>query len=219
MGRKRIGLLGGTFNPIHSGHLRAARLVQERFSLDRVLFIPSYIPPHKESSDIASPSDRLKMVELALRGFPQFAASSVEIEARGKSYSIFTLEKIKSLHPEAWIFFILGTDAFLEIETWRNYKRLLEESLFIVIHRPGYRLRDAQEVLGGKYREKIHKVSESEEIEDGLFSSFRIFLLAIDTLDISSTEIRRRIREGKSLKSLLPEKVEAYISENKLYQR
>jgi len=219
MRKERIGLFGGTFNPIHSGHLRAAWLVQRKFSLNRVLFIPSYVPPHKESADIAQPHHRLKMAELAVRGLPQFFASSIEIEARGKSYSILTLAKIKSLYPDAWIFFILGIDAFLEIETWRDYKRLLEECLFIVMSRPGYCLSDAYNVLKGKYRDKIGEVSNSEKIEDKSFSSFRIFLLAIETLDVSSTEIRRRIKEGKTLKSLVSKEVEAYIRENKLYQK
>jgi len=219
MAKERIGLFGGTFNPVHLGHLRAAWIVQKRFSLNKVLFIPSHIPPHKESTEIASPSHRLKMVELAVCGHPQFIASPIEIEARGKSYSIVTLNKIKNVYPEAWIFFILGMDAFLEIDTWKDYERLLEQCLFIVIQRPGYHLNQAQEVLKGKYKGKIYTVSESERINEELFSLYKIFLLSIEALNISSTEIRRRIKEGKSIKALVTVAVEAYIKENKIYQR
>lgn len=216
MKNSRIGIFGGTFNPIHSGHLRAAEIAQRKFSLDRVLFVPSYIPPHKESDDIASPHHRLKMVELACKPYPQFIPSSIEIEAKGKSYSVISLGRVKELFPEALIFFILGVDAFLEIDTWKDYEKLLNQCFFIVVSRPGYNLDDAREVLGGRYREMIVEFSETGK-EEKKFCSSRIFLLPIEALDIASSEVRRRIREGISVKGLVPHDVDTYIRKHNIY--
>jgi nicotinate-nucleotide adenylyltransferase len=218
MEKERIGLFGGTFNPIHLGHLKAAKIVKKRFFLERVFFIPSYIPPHKDSAGVVSADHRLKMVELALRSYSCFVPCSIEVEAREKSYSIITLNKLKKLHPKALAFFILGVDAFLEIKTWKDYEQVLEQCYFVVIDRPGYRLDDAGAVLKGKYKENMHKLSASEAVRDELLFSFKIFLLPLDSLDLASTEIRERIRKGKSIKDMVSEEVEAYIKENKLYQ-
>lgn len=216
--KKRIGVFGGTFNPIHLGHVKACLEVQEVFALDKILFIPSYIPPHKGSSDIAAPSDRMEMVELAVADYPQFIPSPMEIKAKGKSYSILTLSKLKTHYPNAWIFFILGVDAFLEIDSWRDYEKVLEQCHFIVISRPGYRLEDAEYVLGGKYKKWIHQVSAQEEISEELFERHKIFLLPISALDLSSHELRKRIKNRKSITGCVAESVKAYIIKNKLYQ-
>lgn len=216
--KQRIGILGGTFNPIHSGHLKAAGEVQEKFRLKKILFIPSYIPPHKESVDIASPHDRLRMVKLALSPYSQFAASSVEIEAKGRSYSIYTLKKMKKKFPLAVIFFILGIDAFLEIDTWREYKKVLEQCYFIIVSRPGYRLEEASAALPSEYRERMVEVRGKKEIGVDLLHSHKMFIFPMESLDIASTEIRKRIRQGKSIQGLVPEAVKDYILENKLYR-
>ncbi len=216
--KERIGAFGGTFNPIHSGHLRAAEVVQKRFLLDKVLFIPSYIPPHKNSVDIASALHRLRIVEIALRRYPRFIPCSIEIEAKGRSYSILTLNKLKEFYPEAELFFILGIDAFLEIDSWRDYEQVLKQCYFVVITRPGYHLEDAEGILGGRYKEKTYKLSSSEVVEDNLLLSFTIFLLPIEALDVASTEIRRRLKKGESVKSMVSEGVEDYIKKNNLYQ-
>jgi nicotinate-nucleotide adenylyltransferase len=218
MDKERIGLLGGTFNPVHEGHLRAALEVQRKFNFHKILFIPSYIPPHKQTTEIASPEDRYAMVELAVRGFPGFLASSIEIEAKEKSYSIITLNKVKKMYQNAWIFFILGFDAFLEIETWRSYERVLEQCHFIVTSRPGYPLAKAKNVLPENYDDKIISLGESGSVGEDLIEKFRIFLLPIRALDVSSTEIRRKIRQGQSVKGFVPEAVEVYIKRKKLYQ-
>jgi nicotinate-nucleotide adenylyltransferase len=218
MKKERIGLFGGTFNPVHSGHLKAAEIVQKRFLLDKILFIPSYIPPHKDTAEIATPSHRLKMVETALRGFSHFIPCSIEIDAEEKSYSIITINRIKKLYPKSWIFFILGIDAFLEVDTWKDYEQLLEQCFFVVISRPGYLLEEAKKTLEGKYREKMCMLAKSESVKDEMLLSFRIFLLPIDALDIASTEIRGRIKRGDSIKGMVSERVEAYIRENRLYK-
>jgi nicotinate-nucleotide adenylyltransferase len=215
--RKRIGLYGGTFNPVHRGHVKAAEDVRTAFRLDTVLFIPSYIPPHKESAGIASAADRFRMVELACRGHKSFVPSPVEVEARETSYSIVTLTKIKELNPGAWIFFIVGADAFLEIETWREHERVLAECLFIVTGRPGFDLESAADVLGGRFRERVHRIPEGGAADESVFSRFGIFLLPIKALDISATDIRNRVRRGESLEGLVPDAVAAYIREHQLY--
>lgn len=215
----RIGILGGTFNPIHTGHLKVAGEVQRKFRLEKILFIPSYIPPHKESEEIASPLHRLRMVELALSPYPQFTASSVEIEAKGKSYSIYTLKKMKKNFPKAIIFFILGIDAFLEIDTWREYKTVLEQCYFIIVSRPGYRLEEASGTLPDEYKERMIEITEKKEIEADLLSSYKMFLFPMESLDIASIEIRKKIRHGKSILQLVPEAVKDYIQKNKLYRK
>jgi len=218
MEKERIGLLGGTFNPVHEGHLRAAREVEQKFALNKILFIPSYIPPHKQTTDVASPADRLAMVEIAVRVNPHFIASPIEIEAQEKSYSIITLNKVKNVYRDARVFFILGIDAFLEIETWRSYQKVLGQCHFIVTSRPGYLLTEAKNVLPVSYTGKLFDLGESESVEEDLLFKFRIFLLSIRALDISSTEIRRRIKQGQSIKGFVPEAVEVYIKKKKLYQ-
>lgn len=216
--RERIGLFGGTFDPIHCGHIRAAGEVAERFALDRVLFIPSFIPPHKERKGMAPARDRLRMVELACAGEPRFAASSIEVDAGGRSYSILTLERMRDLHPGARILFILGADAFLEIGTWHEHERVLAEGLFIVMTRPGSRLEDATGVLPEALRPGVRAIAEGEEVDEALIAGSRIFLLPIRALDISSTEVRRRIRAGEPVDGLVPGPVADHIRSHGLYR-
>jgi nicotinate-nucleotide adenylyltransferase len=216
--RERIGLFGGTFDPIHLGHVHAAREVLVRFPLDRVLFIPSSIPPHKVRRGIAPAADRLRMVELACAGEPRFAASSVEVDAGGRSYSILTLERMRALHPGARIFFILGTDAFLEIGTWHEHERVLAEGLFIVMTRPGTPLEDATGVLPAALREEVRAVSDGEAVDEAGAAGHRFFLLPIRAIGVSSTEVRRRVRTGETVAGLVPGAVGDYIRSHGLYR-
>lgn len=215
---ERIGILGGTFNPIHMGHLKVADTVQRSFYLSKILFVPSYIPPHKESLGIAAPSDRMKMVELALASSPRFIPSSIEIRAKGKSYSILTLKKLKKLYPQASIFFILGIDAFLEIDTWKEYREVLQQCFFVIVSRPGYRLEDARSVLEENYRERMIEISESERVREDMLQAYRLFLLSMNSVDVASTEIREKIRSGESVRGMVPQAVEKYILEKRLYR-
>ena len=218
MKKERIGIFGGTFNPIHNGHVKAVLEVQKTFFLDKVLMIPSYIPPHKGAPDVAPPSDRMQMVKLAAVFYPQFVPSHIEIEAKGKSYSILTLAKLKQQFPNAAMFFILGVDAFLEIDTWREYKKVLEQCHFIVISRPGYDLNEAKKPLGGNYAERMVQVLETTKLDKAMLHPYKIFLLSINALDIASKNIRKKVKMGKSIASLVVEPVEEYIQINKLYQ-
>ena len=218
MKKERIGIFGGTFNPIHNGHVKAVLEVQKTFFLDKVLIIPSYIPPHKGAPDVAPPSDRMQMVKLAVAPYPQFVPSHIEIEAKGKSYSIFTLAMLKQQFPDAAMFFILGVDAFLEIDTWSEYKKVLEQCHFIVISRPGYDLNEAKKPLRGNYADRMVQVLETTKLDKAMLQPYKIFLLSIDALDIASKDIRKKVKMGKSIAVLVVEPVEEYIQTNKLYQ-
>ncbi len=214
---KKLGLFGGTFNPIHNGHLKVALEVRDRLSLDKVLFIPSYLPPHKPSRDVASPADRLRMVELAIASLPGLEASSLEVERAEPSYSIVTLERVKKMYNLAQIFFIIGIDAFLEIKTWKDYQRVLKACLFVVVSRPGFVLEQAVSVLGPEWRGKIVTIEDKDYRLENLREGVSIILFPLPALDISSSLIRTRLHQGKSIAGLVPEAVEKYIFQNHLY--
>jgi nicotinate-nucleotide adenylyltransferase len=218
MKEERIGLLGGTFNPGHLGHIRAAEIVRDRFGLDRVLLIPSAIPPHKEAGDVAPARDRLRMIELACAGRPRLQASDLEVRARGRSYSILTLRRVAGLYPRARVFFILGSDAFAEIDTWRDYEQVLEQCPFIVVSRPGAALGEAARVLGGRLRDRMVVLGPRDVPDESQVRPGRIFLLAIDALDVSSTEIRLRLRQGRPVAGLVPPTVDEYLHQHQLYK-
>jgi len=214
----RVGLFGGTFDPVHNGHLRAAAAAARRFRLERVLFIPSAIPPHKRTAEMAEAEDRMAMVELAVRGRRRYVASPIEVEAGSTSYAVITLEKVRREEPGARLFFILGSDAFSEIETWREWRRVLDQCRFIVVTRPGTRLESARRTLDPSSGPAIAEVGPGVRLDEAFLEAHRIFLLPIDALPVSSTDIRRRVREGLSLKGLVPWAVECYIHRKNLYR-
>jgi nicotinate-nucleotide adenylyltransferase len=213
-----IGLFGGTFDPIHLGHLRAAAEVRRKVGLDRILFIPSYLPPHKSGGASAPAADRLRMVELACRRRTGFEASDVEVEAREKSYSILTLRKVRALRPEARLFFILGVDAFLEIGTWREYEKVIGACRFIVMGRPGFDLERAGNVLGGRLRGTMGPLEAAGDLAGPARPRLRVILLPIRAVDVSSTVVRDRVRRGLSVDGLVPRAVADYIRDRQLYQ-
>ncbi|HPB59547.1 MAG TPA: nicotinate-nucleotide adenylyltransferase [Candidatus Saccharicenans sp.] len=211
------GLLGGTFNPIHNGHLRAAEEVMKYFPLDRILFIPSYIPPHKDQKEVVPACHRWRMVEIACQGKPGFIPSDLEIKSPGPSYSILTLRKLKEIFPEDIFWFIVGSDAFLEIETWKDYNQLLKECSFIVVRRPGCELEKLDKVIDRIKPELLVRINKREKTEVKDYNRPGLYLLEIDALNISSSEIRRRLRAGLPIKGLVPPGVEDYIMKNRLY--
>jgi len=215
---ERIGLFGGTFDPIHNGHLRAARLVQRRFGLDRVFFVPAAVPPHKARPDMAPARDRLRMTALAVTGHDSWTASPVELRAGGPSYSIRTIETMRRRFPRARLFFIVGADAFLEIKTWREWERVLRRCAFIVMTRPGSRLESAASVLGPPWKDALHRVASGQRLPDEGFDPPGVFFLPIAALSVSSTEIRARAREGRSLAGLVPRAVADHIRTKRLYR-
>jgi nicotinate-nucleotide adenylyltransferase len=212
----RIGLFGGAFNPIHFGHLRAALEIQEAFSLDRVLFIPTAVPPHKDRRNLLPFAHRMKMIRLALNRHPFLKVSDIEKKREGKSYSIETVRYFKeSLGSQAQLFFIIGMDAFLEIETWKSYHHLFKLCHFIVMKRPGYQRNRIQEFILQKIsRNMIYMPREKRFQHPGGFS---IFLFPVTLIDISSTLIRSLRQTNQSIRYFVPENVERYILERNFY--
>jgi nicotinate-nucleotide adenylyltransferase len=219
----RIGLFGGTFNPIHYGHLRTTREVKEHFRLDKICLIPSALPPHKEASAVANASDRIEMIRLAVARDPDFYVSDVELKRPGPSFTIDTVYHFKSQLPEdTELFLIMGLDAFLEIDTWKSYSNLFVLIPFIILSRPGAGYSDSH--LQWKALEDYLK---SKISDDYTFSSSKscyvhgskepVFRMDVSPQNISSTKIRRRVQKGLSIQSLVPEKVEAFIKIKGLY--
>ena len=215
---QKIGILGGTFNPIHYGHLAAAEEVRDRLKLDQVLFIPSYLPPHKQE-DIPSAAQRQDMARLAIAGNPHFVLSDIEVEREGRSYSIDTIEELRRLHPGTELYFIIGLDSFLEIQTWKAWERLLSLCSFVVLSRPGYAFTDLGRIDFMQGAESELRSLDQRELKRAAVATSRgtIVMELIPLYDISSTDIRRRVREKRTIKYLLPEPVETYIIKNKLY--
>ncbi len=197
---KRLGIMGGTFDPIHYGHLLMAEEARIAFALDRVLFVPNGRPAHKKIYAVSSPEDRYAMTLLATASNPDFSCSRLELDRPGLSYTIDTLRAVRQMHPELEaLYFITGADAVLEILTWHEYDKLASECRFIAVTRPGFVLERLAEIAGQEFLD-------------------RVSFLPIPALEISSTDLRRRVRERRGLKYLTPEPVEAYIREQGLYQ-
>lgn len=197
---KRVAVLGGTFDPIHHGHLAAAEQVADRYGLDRVLFMPNRVPPHKLEHEISSPEDRYLMAVLATNSNPRFAVSRLELDREGPSYTLDTLRSLRAqLGPDCALHFIIGADAVLEIATWHAAEAVLREGRFIAVHRPGYDLERLSSVIG-------------------LAGMAHIEPLALPELDISSTGLRERVAAGHSIRYLTPEPVVDYVSRRGLYR-
>lgn len=220
---ERIGLFGGTFNPIHEGHLRAAEEVRKRFSLDNIYFIPAAVPPHKVPDALAETTDRLAMIRLAILEYPYFSASNIEVGRPGPSFTIDTVRYFKSTLPdETILYFISGLDAFLEIDTWKSYRDLLQAVPFIVMARPHEKF--TKSALGWKVLEHFLNDRVSDQYS---FSTPEqcylhplnqpVYIVDIKLMDISSTQIRNRIKKGRSLRPLVPETVADYIKSKGLY--
>lgn len=212
------GLFGGTFNPVHLGHLKVAEEVIRRFPLDRILFIPSYIPPHKSSVEVVPVRHRLKMVAIALQGYPAFLVSDVEARRPGPSYSIVTLRRLRQERPGDQFFFIVGTDAFLEIETWKDYDRLVRECSFIVVSRPGFGIKSLEKVIERIKPAEVLLLGNRTVFKSTNLKPGNLYLLEARTPDVSSSEIRKRLGAGQPITGLVPPGVEQYIEKHKLYR-
>ena len=197
---KSLGRLGGTFDPIHMGHLRMAEHVFQRMELEQIIFIPAYVPPHKLGQDFAPAADRYAMTELAVADNPHFIVSDMEIKRTGVSYTIDTIRELHRQYADKELHFIIGADSVAQLHTWHNIEEMLEMTTFVAVWRPGYEgaMEELVRHLGQRARE-------------------RVLLLDTPVYDISSTEIRTRIREGRSLAGLVPGSVEKYIFEHGLY--
>jgi nicotinate-nucleotide adenylyltransferase len=189
---RRIGIFGGTFNPIHNGHIKIAEEVLKALDLDNIIFIPSHIPPHKKHKKVIDAQDRYNMVKLAVKKNKKFIVSDLELNREGASYSIDTIRDLKNrFDDDDEFYFIIGSDTVPELKRWKNIKDLLKIIKFVVVNRPRYPFRDIPK------------------------SALRIQLKGID---ISSSEIRKRLKIGKEIKTLVPKEVERYIKRKRLYK-
>lgn len=215
MTQGRIGLLGGTFDPIHLGHLSAASAAREVLDLDAVLLLPSHVPPHRPQP-FASTPHRFAMVALAVDGQDGLLASDIELTATGPSYTSATLAR---LHARGWrasqLFFITGADAFAEIATWRHYPTFLEAANFVVVSRPGREAATMREALPPLAVRMIDAPCPADASAGGT----RIFLVNRPTPDVSSTTIRARRAAGGPLEGLVPDAVARHIRRHDLYQQ
>lgn len=220
----RIGLFGGTFNPVHRCHLEAATQTQRRLHLDRILFIPSADPPHKLSMSLAPARQRLEMVRMAIRDMPAFQVSDVEMRRPSKSYSIETVHELqKEFGPEAELFFIIGLDAFLELHTWKQASDLLRACHFVVLARPGSTFSSLlkMSLLPSMDRTPLLALDTQRalQVDVPLPGGMSLILLWIPPCYVSASDIRYRITHQLSVSNLLPAPVESYILETRLYQQ
>ena len=220
----RIGLFGGTFNPVHFGHLRAAQEIREGFDLDEVILIPASLPPHKMPVGVADAADRLHMLELALEGTAGLRLSDAELKRSGPSYTIDTVQQFKqSLPDQSQIYLIMGMDAFLEIDTWKSYNELLKQVPFIIINRPRTGNTNdefAWEYLGDYLTSRIAADYVFSESEKCFRSKDKqpVYVFEMTSLDISSTRIRNLVNNGRSIRFLVPQKVAQFIQSKGLYK-
>jgi len=211
----RLGILGGTFDPIHLGHLRTAEEIGRKLDLEKVYLIPSSSPPHKTNSPIAPFHHRLAMVRVAAEVSPLLAALDLEGKRHGFSYSIETLKELNRIFsPAPDLFFILGTDAFLEIETWKKYRELFDYAHFVIIQRAGHKTENLEPFLRN-VRPDIRKTGGTNSYLTSSGKTVRI--MASTFLEISSTDLREMIKNGESIRFLVPETVRAYIMQKGLY--
>ena len=203
---RKIGLIGGSFDPIHFGHLLAAQGAAERLGMERVVFIPAKQPPHKRYRHLVSFEHRYAMVKIAIRGNPQFKVSDVEMRRGGKSYSIDTIHMLRAEYgADSKMYFIVGADMVSDLPTWKDVAELVKLVFFAVVVRPGYNyLRDLEAIRG--------------RMGDRFVQETRRNIIHIPPNGVSATEIRRRLRTGKPIRYLVPESVERYIRKHNLYK-
>lgn len=221
-GPLRLGLLGGSFNPVHNGHLAIARQTRESLGLDQILFIPTSHPPHKPNSSLAPAQDRYEMVRLAIASDPALALSDVELRRPGKSYSIDTIRLLQQEYgPQTQLFFLIGLDAFLDFPSWRDPQTLLTLCQFVVLSRPGLSFRSLSSVallppipypsLADLDAGRISRI-------EALIGTQRLICLKLSPCAVSASDVRARIRQGLPAANLLPPLVESYILQHHLYQ-
>jgi nicotinate-nucleotide adenylyltransferase len=204
--KTKLGIFGGTFNPIHIGHLIIAEAAREQYALQKVLFIPSAHPPHKQEHDIIPAHHRYQLVSLAVAGNPFFDVSDIEMKREGRSYSVETLKFLRQTetHPADY-FFIVGADSVPELRTWKNVEELARLCTFLVVPRPDWQLdRLASEDLG---------------LPPWIVEQLLTHVVSAPLIGISSTDIRHRVANGLSIKYLVPHPVEEYIVQHALYRK
>lgn len=198
----RFGIMGGTFDPIHFGHLVIANEVLDQYKLDKIIFVPTGTPPHKSTEGMSSAYHRYMMVQFATMTNPKFYVSDLETKKRGICYTIDTIRELKKKYSNTDFYFITGTDAVLDLPTWKEPEKILKLCKFIAVNRPGY--------ISDNFDKEINKIIKEY--------GGSIDIIKVPQLKISSTDIRDRICYNRSVKYLLPEIVEQYILKNGLYK-
>lgn len=220
MGQRRIAAYGGTFDPIHNGHIEIARAVVQHFDVEQLLFIPASRPPHKGSRAIACAYHRFAMAILATVDEPRVLVSTIELEAPDRPYTFETIERLRSqFGVETRLFFVMGADSFEEINTWREPSRLLSSTNLIVVTRPGHDIETSH--LEAGFRSKIVDLRgcDSDRPDSEKMADQHIYLTRYVNDEVSSTEIRQRARDGKSIEGLVPPAVVDYIRKYDLYRQ
>ncbi len=197
----RLGLFGGTFDPVHIGHLLLAEQCREQCALDQVWFVPSGRPPHKNQDKLTSVKSRLDMLELATAGFGAFVVSHLELEREGPTYTVDTLQQLQDEDASRELFFMIGTDSLADLPNWHNPSRIAQLATIVVADRGNQTIPD------------LH--SFGPQLEADLLS--KIQFVTMPGIDLSATDIRRRICEGKSIRFMVNRAVEVYIAEHQLY--
>lgn len=197
----RIGIFGGSFNPIHNGHIQLINGIISELNLDKLLVVPSFLPPHKLVESPVSPKDRIAMCELCMSDIPRVEVSDIEIKRGGKSYTYETLQELHSIYPTDDLFLIMGADMFLSIETWKNPKIIFKLAAICGVPRKGVGCR--QELI------------DRESFLKSIGAETRVLNLTLP--EVSSSEIREFVKNGRSIDKLVSEQVENYILENNLY--
>jgi nicotinate-nucleotide adenylyltransferase len=199
---ERIGVFGGSFDPVHMGHLTIAQDAVEQLELDRLIFVPAAIPPHKQGQALADGQQRLEMLRLATEGNLSFEVSDMELRRGGVSYTFDTMRQIQFEHPGAELFFIVGLDSLTILHSWMNVEQLLEMCTIVPFARGG---------------EDIEKVAAQIQLSNVWKTRLLERLIRIHEVEISASEIRMRLAEGLSIRYLVPPEVEMYIAEHGLY--
>lgn len=212
---RRLGIFGGSFNPIHFGHLRVAEEVCEELSLDQIIFVPTYIPPHKDASFLVSFEHRYNMVSLALQGHPKFIVSDIEAQLGGISYTVRTLSRLREVHRKADIFFLVGSDAFMEIDSWWHFREIFDLASITVMTRPGVSPESISKFVSQHLNLDYRWVEDEKHFEHP--EGYPIKLVSVTLIDISASRIRKLVSLGRSIRFLVPETVREYIILNRLY--
>jgi len=214
---RRVGVLGGTFDPVHNAHLAIAEAVRQAMALSGILFVPAFLPPHKPTYAISAFADRLAMLALAVAGRPAFQVSRLEAERVGPSFSIDTLKALRLwLGPEVELFFIIGMDAFAEIHTWKAYRELLDYASFVIIGRPDHCQQSCEQIVMADF--PGYAFTEAAGCWQGEPGQGAIYPLAVPPMEVSSTQIRQAVRKGKSILDVVPEAVARYVETHGLYR-
>lgn len=218
MGERRIAAFGGTFDPVHNGHVEIARAIVHNFGLDQLLIVPAHRPPHKDPRGIADAYHRYAMAALATLEEPRVIVSTIELESPERPYTFETIERLRAAVGEGTrLFFVMGADSFQEINTWREPARLLSATDVIVVTRPGHGVKASH--LDDRFRHTVVDLLESNAESQIPYDGGRhIYLTAYVNNSVSSTEIRRKVGEGQSIAGLVPSRVADYINKYELYR-